>query len=128
MTARYRLAAVTLLGALAVVGYVERGWLDMMDAEEAVGLEPTKAHAQSGERRDADELVQTHAYTALAAPSAPATALPVRVGGFLGLQHYMDCPRYRGGKELRLQVAHKPDRWPARVECAYGPAFPAGGI
>ena len=46
----------------------------------------------------------------------------------LGLQRYEDCPRRSSGQWLRFQIAHKPDSWPVRVECVYGPAYPMGGI
>ena len=58
---------------------------------------------------------------------SPAPAAPY-IAPVLGLQRYEDCPRRSSGQWLRFQIAHKPDSWPVRVECVYGPAYPMGGI
>jgi hypothetical protein len=67
----------------------------------------------------------------LLTPLARPVPLPY-VAPALGLQRFEDCPRLRrgiAGREwLRHQLAHKSDTQPVRVECAYGPAYPRGGI
>ena len=46
----------------------------------------------------------------------------------LGLQRYEDCTSTLRGQKRRFQVAHKSDTSPVRIECAYGPSYPRGGI
>ena len=105
-TAR-RLAIVTLALCAVVLGVVEDNVMDareMMDAEEAAAMDA--GVMETPER--------------MAKPKVAAPSAPVMVGGFLGLQHYFDCPRYYRGLEMRLQVAHKSDRWPVQIACFYG--------